>query len=196
MLTQPQKTQSYSREEDLDFLQSLYIRRYRTISCMVQHYLHNAEDAADVTSELFLTLMDILPTIRQLNADDVLHYLRGIARNLVMTHLRRKKSEFQAYGRVADIIHIQEQLNADAQYLACCTLHDVKKAILQLPPQDAEVLQLHIFNQLSCSEIGARLHIQDASVRRRLSRARKRLRMVLDNEPPEHAEKRSRQQAK
>ena len=188
MLTQAQGHQSYSREEDHDFLQLLYIRHYRPISCMVRHYLHNAEDAADVTSEAFLTLMKLLPTIRQMQAEKVANYLFGIAQNLVLAQLRRRKTEIHAYNRMAEIVRMREQLNTDAQYLACCTLQDVQQAIPQLPPRDAEVLRMRIFDQLSYSEIGARLHIQEASVRQRLNRARKRLRMALDNTPPERAE--------
>lgn len=188
MLKQPRETQSYSREEDHDFLQSLYIRHYRPISCMVRHYLHNAEDAADVTSDFFLTLMNLLPTIRQLQTEKVANYLFGVAQHLVLTRLRHRKTEAQAYRRMAEIVRMREQLNTDAQYLTRCTLQDVQQAIQQLPPRDAEVLQLRIFDQLSYAEISARLHIQEASVRQRLNRARKRLRMLLDSAQPERAE--------
>lgn len=196
MSTQPQNHPDFSHEEDNAFLQSLYAKYYHPVSCMALGYLRNAEDAADVTSETFLALMKLLPTVRQLQGENVTHYLHGIARHLVLTRLRRRKTEDQAYRRMAELVHTHEQLNAGAQYLTCCALYDVQRALSQLSPGDAEVLRLHIFNQLSCSEIGARLSIQDASARRRLNRARKRLRMVMDSAPPEPAENRSRKRAK
>ena len=55
----------------------------------------------------------------------------------------------------------------------------VRAALAMLPPNDREVIQLTIWEELSAPEVAAVLGLPPATVRTRLHRARRRLRALL-----------------
>ena len=58
------------------------------------------------------------------------------------------------------------------------------EAVDQLPPDDLELVRLVYWDDLSTEQAGAVLGIHPATARKRLQRARSRLRQLLETAPP------------
>lgn len=59
----------------------------------------------------------------------------------------------------------------------------VHVALAQLPAKEREVLTLHAWEGLTSSEIASCLGIRPATARKRLERARRRMRTALEEKP-------------
>ena len=67
-------------------------------------------------------------------------------------------------------------------------LHDLRRAIMQLPEEYREPLVLQVLGGLSTAEIAQELELTQAAVLTRLFRARNRLRGIYGLVPAEDAE--------
>lgn len=129
------------------------------------------EDAGDLMAEVF--------TIAWRRIDDAPPgeegrlWLYGIARKVLANHRRGNTRR----GRLAD--RLREQLAVRARHSG----HEdpaVRAALARLPEADRELLTLTAWEQMSPSEIAVVLGLEPGTVRTRLSRARARLRAVLE----------------
>ncbi|KAB2350928.1 RNA polymerase sigma factor [Actinomadura rudentiformis] len=132
-----------------------------------------AEDAADLMAEVFAIawrrIHDAPP------GDEGRLWLYGIARKVLANHRRGSTRR----GRLAD--RLREQLRAQPGDDGGG--QPVRAALERLSVADRELLTLTAWEQMSPGEIAVVLGLEPATVRTRLSRARARLRAVLD----EHA---------
>lgn len=166
-------------EDDQSFLQALFISHQPSVFRTALRYLHNSEDAADITSETFLSMMGNPSVLRQLKPEEIEPYLRGTARNKALMLLRRRKAQDKAYHRLADGAVPRQDADPEARTISRCLLDDVRQAFVHLSPGEAEALRLQAFDNLSDAEISHILHICNSSVRARLTRGRKHLRQII-----------------
>lgn len=109
-------------------------------------------------------------------------WLFGIARNVLVTHLRRSSVTSIGYADTDDLNWDDVDARIDAQRSAATLF----AAIRQLPQAERELLLLVALDGLSPTEAGTALGIPAGTARSRLHRARTRLLRQLDDElaPP------------
>lgn len=134
------------------------------------------EDAADVVSDTFLVAWRRL---RQVPPEPGTRpWLYGTARRVLANHRR------STHRRVALGDRLRAELTGivpdPAEGVAVDA--DVSAALDRLSGRDQEVLQLHLWEGLEPREIADVLGLSDVVVRPRLSRARARLRRLLDRD--------------
>ncbi|MGN6330213.1 MAG: RNA polymerase sigma factor [Motilibacteraceae bacterium] len=107
-------------------------------------------------------------------------WLFGIARNAVVTHLRRPTALPLGYGGAEDPgwDDVDDRLDAHRRAPA------LSAAIRSLPSTERELLLLVALDGLSPTEAGAALGIPPGTARSRLHRARARIREQLDEDKP------------
>ena len=157
---------------------------YRTTRADLLRYLvrrcRDAEEAADLLSETYVTAWRKLDAIPDEAAQ---LWLYGVARNLVLQNLRRR--------RVADAL---AQRLADAMRTAQGTLpepdprsHPLQLALAELSERDREILTLNAWEGLTPRQIAVVMGTSANVVRIRLHRARTRvqeqLRLAADAPP-------------
>lgn len=111
---------------------------------------------------------------------DARPWLFGIAVNLLRTQRRKERRELRAFARTgADPIACEDEalLDSVTRRLAA---RRVARALAGLGARDREILLLFFWADLSYEEIAVALGIPVGTVRSRLSRARGRLRELLD----------------
>jgi RNA polymerase sigma-70 factor, ECF subfamily len=104
--------------------------------------------------------------------DDPLPWLYGTARNLLLAEHRRPR----------DAAHLPEQPAFDAEPL--CLDAPLDRALRALSTADREALLLVAWEDLTPVQAARALGMNATAFRVRLSRARRRLRDLLDAEPP------------
>ena len=149
--------------------------------------LGDAHEAEDAAQEVFVS------AFRALNRFDTNRELRPwllrIVTNLARNRRRSIARYFQALHRVVrlspePITHIDEQ---SAQQWEADTLW---QAVKRLSPGEQEVVYMRYFLDLTEAEMATTLDVPPGTVKSRLHRAMRRLRIVVDNEFPALREER------
>lgn len=138
-----------------------------------------ASHADDITSETFLVAF----TRREdfYGGRDARPWLLGIATTLMQKHARQEARAWKGM-LVADLarVDVDQFEAADARIDAKGVVRRLGRAIARLPAGDRDVLLLHAFADLGHEGIGLALGIPTGTVRSRLSRARRKLRIAID----------------
>lgn len=157
-----------------------FAKIYDRHASTLQSYLRRRvgyDDAEDLLSETFLIALGSRDRYDR-SRSSALPWLYGIAANLVLKRHRTLGRQQRAVDRLMMIApttaEFEDRLvddNANAQML-----RRLESAIRALSPQDAEVLVLYAWQQLSYSDIALAMDIPVGTVRSRLNRVRSVLR--------------------
>jgi RNA polymerase sigma factor (sigma-70 family) len=148
-----------------------------------------ADLAADLAAETFVTAFTRRATFRP-QSTDARPWLYGIAHNLLRNHRRRQHRLLAAYARrgaepVADASAEAEFALADARADSAVVSARLEQILGRMADRDREVLQLVAWADMSYAEVAQALSIPLGTVRSRLNRARRELRALLENDPPQ-----------
>jgi RNA polymerase sigma-70 factor (ECF subfamily) len=141
------------------------------------------EDAADVVAETFLIAWRRSAEVPP--EDEARLWLYGVARRVLANHLRgegrRSRLGDRLRTELADQAIIQDPADEVVQVAT------IRIALARLDESDREVLELTAWEQLAPAEIAVALGISPEAARKRLSRARSRLRAQLGEHPGDQA---------
>ena len=135
----------------------------------------NVEDARDLTQEVFVKAWQGLPKYKRTKTP-FLGWLFTISHNRVIDYYRTKRD----YAYLNDEIVMEndkkgpEEL-AEAQF----TQQQVRRAILQLPEDQQQVILMSFIERFEYSEIAAALNKSEGNIRVIVHRALKRMRQIL-----------------
>jgi RNA polymerase sigma factor (sigma-70 family) len=148
-----------------------------------------ADVAADLAAETFVTAFARRGTYR-VQSNDARPWLYGIAHNLLRNHQRGERRRLAAYARhgpepLADADADDEFAMADARADSAAVSVRLAQILARMADRDREVLQLFVWAGMSYADIAQALGIPLGTVRSRLNRARRELRPLLENDPPQ-----------
>ena len=146
----------------------LFERHYDAISSYLARRLPY-DTAADLASEVFAQAFAGRARFDP-EAGEPIAYLYGIASNLLRRHRRTESRMLRAYARAGAEGQAAGPEAGDPAIAA---------ALLELRPQEREVLLLYAWAGLTYEQIAAALGIALGTVRSRLSRGRERVRRRL-----------------
>ena len=155
---------------------------YSTVIGIVQ----NAEDAEDVTQEVFVQLYESIDTFK--GESKLSTWLYRIAVSKAMDHLRKKKRKKRfafiqsLFGANDELVH--DPPDFDHPGVKLDTKEQARalfQAIEQLPENQKVAFTLHRIEGLNYQEISEIMKTTVASVESLLHRSRKNLRKILEN---------------
>ena len=150
------------------------------IALNTTHHLGSRIDAQDIASEVLLRIFHLLrdsahPLPLFTNEQDFSRWIVHVSRHLALEHLRRE----HRHKRVDATQNIEVICDNDAGESA----HDIKEqidwAICQLPEREGTIIRL-MLEEATIGEIAAQLGLSESSVRVIHSRARRKLRKILE----------------
>jgi len=174
-----------AREYDAQALAEIYDRYAESIYRYAYRYVGNAELAEDLTSEVFLKLLQVLGTSRA-PRQQLQGWLYRVARNLAIDWFRQ-----QAKGA---ILSLNEDLTPEDGDSPSTRLelqqlqHDLREAISQLTPDQQQVIVLRFAEGRKIRDIGRLMGKSEGSVKLLQFRAINRLRTLLDKQGKKRAE--------
>ena len=129
--------------------------------------LRNIHDAEDISQQ---TLLKGLSRIKQVHDYEQFGpWICQIAKNSCIDFLRRKKRKYYSLEELAE-----SSENKTKEY------PELQKALSKLPEESRTVLMLYYFDGRSVKSVAEALMISQAAAQTRLSRARKKLRKLLE----------------
>lgn len=180
-----------SQPEDQHYIDATINGDAKAFAVLVDRYKHmvftlamkivkNTEEAEEVSQDVFIKVYQVLQTFK--GDSKFSTWLYKIAYYRSLDYLKKQKRNLRTSSIDADTEYhlpsVENALNGlelDERKLA------IKSAIDKLPEDDAVVITLHYFEELSLKEIGEIMNIEANTVKVRLFRSRKRLAGILRN---------------
>ncbi len=138
-----------------------------------------AQVAEELAADTFVQALTHLGSYDE-SRPDARPWLLGIATNLVRHHARSESRRLAAYRRAA--VEAESSSVNDDDLGDALLAPRLADAIRLMPTEQRDVLLLHTWADLSYEQIAEALGVPIGTVRSRLSRARQRLRELLDAE--------------
>lgn len=135
-------------------------------------------DAEDVVAETFAVAWRRIEDVPE--GPRARLWLFGTARLVRMNSQRAHRRRESLYQRLRIRRPPERGTGADA---TLAERDRIERALAMLSPVQREVLQLHVWEELSAEEIATSLELTTSTVRKRLQRARERLAAALDDDP-------------
>jgi len=152
----------------------LYDRYWELVYKKAFSYLHDGEAAGGIVNDIFL---NIWLKRDELNILSFQNYLTAAARYRVYNHLKAKKKDAVLYVEDFDTIKHKPFLTSQDESFSSQEIYQRINLLLDhLPKRCKEIFLLSRFNQLSNSEIAAKLEISKRTVENQISTAVKHLR--------------------
>ncbi len=151
----------------------------RGITAIALSIVRDIQTSEDIAQEAFLNAWTNLKALR--SSSSFLPWLRQITRNLARDHLRRRVTERRYDGDMDTILAVVADPTPDTPDLLSRQHEEAVVADLidDLPEETREILLIYYREGQSSKQVATLLGMQDAAVRKRLSRARQSLRDEL-----------------
>jgi RNA polymerase sigma-70 factor (ECF subfamily) len=178
-----------ARENNTQALAEIYDRYAEPIYRYLYRLLGDPAEAEDLTSEVFLKLLQALDTSRA-PRDRLLGWLYRVARNLAMDWFRREGKR--------KTLSLDEELVADgdspsAEVEERQVRQRLRKSISELAPSQQQVILLRFGEGLKVSEVSRLMGKSEGAIRVLQHRAVKRLSKLLEREEQVNESKKGRE---
>lgn len=159
------------RDEGYTGLYNRYARQvYNSISRIVSH----SGEAEDILQDTFCAVFSEVGKLA--NVSSVEAWVRRLAINRSISHIRRRKITFSDLGEMDLPDEVEDNVKAD---IFDSKVEDVKKSIEELPEGYKTIVNLHIFEKLTHEEISVMLDLTATNVRTQYHRAKKKILLSL-----------------
>jgi RNA polymerase sigma-70 factor (ECF subfamily) len=158
----------------------LYLRHYDAIFRYCAHRLFDRTTAEDITSEVFLSMVENFQTFAG-NEKQFRNWLYRIATNAVNEYLRktaRRSAILTWVWRGSSKASVDEGTAADESQENQAV---IKKALLTLKPEYQAIVTMRFFENLKTEEIAEVFGTSTGTVRSQLSRAMEKLRKHISS---------------
>ena len=169
-------------EDDRQFMESLYLRYERLLFSTARKYISDFHTCEDVIQDSLIKLIKKIPVLRQFECCTLTAYIVSTVRNTAINHLRRTSRYNEILNEHNDYFEKSpgfETLSLDELMI----LKENHSKFLQLweSLNESDRILLEIKYILDCSdeEIAEIIGCKPASVRMKLTRARRRASSVL-----------------
>lgn len=155
--------------------EALFNANYGDVLAYTVRRCPSRQDAEDIVAETFAVAWRRITDIPQ--GERARLWLFGTARLVRLNQERARQRQRSLAERVREVLHTLWDRGADTEL---SEREQIQHAFAALTPIDREVLQLHVWEELSADEIAVALDISTPAVWKRLQRARERLSRALE----------------
>lgn len=153
----------------------LYGRYAKRIYNSIHRIVSHTAEAEDLLQETFLTVFKEVDKLA--NVVNFEGWIKRIAINRSISHLRKKKIEFSDVDTTE--IVAEKEYDSRENELFETQVSDVRKSIDDLPQGYKTIMCLYLFENIPQEEIGAMLGISHNTVRTQYHRAKKKVLLSL-----------------
>lgn len=161
---------------EVEWFDRLFVAHYADLYRFAVRRTTSRPDAEDLVAEVFAVAWRRLEDLPVGNETRL--WLFGTARLILQNQWRTKRRQRHLYERLRRAV----SEDSNAQPAGAVDNTEIGDAMSRLPDRDREVLLLAAWEGLSSQEIAAVLDVAPETARKRLQRARNRLRKILQSD--------------
>jgi RNA polymerase sigma-70 factor (ECF subfamily) len=163
---------------DIDAFGELVNVNYPDVRVFMAMHVGNQSDLDDLVQDVFMRAFAGLNTLRETAA--FRSWLRGIARNRVLEHLRERIRMATADNNTLELLLHRSQLaileSGDDDARRALELEALRDCIRRLPPASARIIREHYFKGRPINELAMNEHKKEGAIRVMMFRVRAALR--------------------
>lgn len=170
--------------EDRAFMMRLYEDYHRLMHAQAYRVLQDRQHIDDVISESCIALIGRIAILTQLDCPALRAYIVTTVRNTAINYgkqLTRKRRHTVGDPDIAFDSLPEDSDEIDAGLLLREEVEHVRKAILQLPAAEQNVMRMKYYGNLSNEQIAHSLGIKAEGVRKYLLRARRHVLEIMES---------------
>lgn len=178
-----------AQSDDATAFCSLAERYARRIYLLAFHYCRNAQDAEDLSQEVWLKAYQALVGFR--SDSSFYTWLRRITVNTFLNHQRSSSFRQQARTTVIELIDTGSEKVFESRSTSAETVYNkvlfesVMSALAELTPSQRLMFLLRHYEGMSYDEIATAMNCSSGTIKKGVSRAIAKLRVKLDSENDE-----------
>lgn len=161
-------------EDDKKAFEKLYYEKRNLMYAVAFRILNNESLAEEAVNDAFLSVARNFQTVGRLSAHKLQKYLIITSRNAANMILRKEKNAL-------DELPLEDEYVSDED-ITSRGIDTLKKCMSKLPQTDKEIIYLRYAADMDHRQIGAVLGISQAASRKRLQKAKQRLKALLTEE--------------
>ena len=158
---------------DRALMEELYLRYHHLMYAQAFKVLHDSFAAEDAVSNAIEVLIKKASLLRGMDGNKRKAYFVITVRHMAINQYRRNSQETILEDDLLEAIPSDRRV--EDHILDNAGVEEIKEAIYQLSENDKDILMMRYFREMSDTEISRELRILPATVRVRMSRARKHL---------------------
>ena len=169
-----------ARQGDGGALKELYLDMYRSVYYLALRFVKNPEDAEDITQEVYITVQQHIPELRE----PVAFY--GWVNQITVNKCNRFLGKYRGIAWLDDEDEILNLVDDDPLNLPDKALDDeatriiILEVIDSLPDGQRICTLLYYYTQNTIAQIADMLELNENTVKTRLSAARAKIRVALE----------------
>ena len=173
-----------AQADDANAFCSLAERYARRIYLLAFHYCRNAQDAEDLSQEVWLKAYQALAGFRA--ESSFYTWLRRITINAFLNHQRSSAFRHQGQTTIIELIDSDSETAYESRSASAETVYTkvlfetVMSALSELTPSQRLMFLLRHYEGMSYDEIAAAMNCSTGTVKKGVSRAISKLRVKLD----------------
>lgn len=152
----------------------LFHKYYPVLLGLLCRYTNSTEDAEDLLQDAFVKIFNSINTLQ--NPESIEPWMKKIAVNMALTHLRKKKKLTDIYKEIPAEINDE---NDDFSWASNISADDLHKEISRLPVGYRTVINLYAIEAYSHKEIANQLNISENTSRSQYMKAKNVLKTKL-----------------
>ena len=171
-------------EDDRAFMERLYVEHRYLLFKVAYGIVKDPQTAEDMVSEACISLIAHMDTLRKLNTYKVRAYIVTTVRNVSLDCIRKRnrQSRKNLLMDAEGDFDAPEQTQVYDDLIRREEIAAIRMALDKLRAPDRDLLRMKYFDLLSDKEIAQKMHIQSSSVRYYLTKARRNLGRILEEE--------------
>ena len=146
--------------------QAMYSQYAKSLMLLCLRYVGNEENAKELLTDSFVAAFQNFSKFEYKSKENVQAWLKRIAINQCLMHLRQKKIQFVEINEVIENAEGGDEINA------AMNAKEIMKRINSLPLGYRTVFNLYVFEEMKHKEIAALLHISENTSKTQLHKAR------------------------
>lgn len=175
-------TTSPKHGDDRQYILELYAECAAAMYIAALRIVHDPHTAEDIVQEAFSALICRPEAIRAVAPEKRKAYAVSASRNLALNYAV-KRDRRSRYAFLTDGTDIPEPADPrdtiDDRLIAEAEIGQLRHALALLDERDRNILEWKYYRELADADIAVLLHVETASIRSALTRARRRLRDIL-----------------
>lgn len=181
MLIIPNVILAIESGDDRAYMTAVYKQYSALMLKIARSFTPVQADVEDIVSDSCASLITHLETIRSMECFELRAYIAATVRNTAMNHCRKQKRASMRFQHVDDeaILQIPDTVSVEKKIMLRDEIECVRKVIHTLPEHERDVLRLKYQQGLKDKEIAEAVGLAEASVRKYVERARKRLKAAV-----------------
>lgn len=151
---------------------SLFYQRYsKSVYNTIVRLVTETSEAEDLTQDIFVSIFTDIQKI--MNIDNLGAWIKRVAINKSISHLRKKKIYFSDVENENIIDKSEDELNEKQDWDG--KVEEILSAIESLPTETKTIVNLFLFENISHEEIAKMLGVNNTTVRSKYHRAKKKI---------------------